>query len=140
MRVLHCKWDTLIFLGDLMTKCRNLLIKYFIYLVRWQLSTPILSLCVLYYAPKYGVTWATIIANLIGGLGFFWFDKIFVFVSDYINPLWEVAEDIICADCRRKCRGYRVVKAKKYDKTNDLHPEFRCEECSSKKYQLMNIE
>ena len=48
--------------------------KYMIYLIRWQLSTPILAVCVALLA-SYGATVATIIANFIGGLLFFWVDR-----------------------------------------------------------------
>ena len=48
--------------------------KYILYLIRWQLSTPILAICVAYFA-SYGTTMATVIANFIGGLMFFWVDK-----------------------------------------------------------------
>ena len=50
--------------------------KYILYLIRWQLSTPILALIL--YILKINVILETIIANLIGGLIFFWIDyKIF---------------------------------------------------------------
>jgi hypothetical protein len=48
--------------------------KYFLYLLRWQLSTPILAVCYIGF-DKYGTIIATILANLIGGLVFFWIDK-----------------------------------------------------------------
>ena len=48
--------------------------KYLLYLLRWQLSSPILALCLLWLGGI-GTVWATIIANLIGGLIFFWVDK-----------------------------------------------------------------
>jgi len=48
--------------------------KYLLYLLRWQLSTPILALCLHFLADLNEVA-ATIIANLIGGLIFFWVDK-----------------------------------------------------------------
>lgn len=44
------------------------------YLIRWQLSTPILALA-LYYLSSYGTIASTIIANLIGGLIFYKVDK-----------------------------------------------------------------
>lgn len=47
--------------------------KYILYLIRWQLSTPILALCVSSLV-SYGTTIATIIANIVGGLIFFWVD------------------------------------------------------------------
>lgn len=48
--------------------------QYGLYLLRWQLSTPILALC-LYFLTDLNEWAATIIANLIGGLIFFWVDK-----------------------------------------------------------------
>jgi hypothetical protein len=110
----------------------TLLKQYSLYLIRWQLSSPILALCLMYL--HFGVTLNTIIANLIGGLIFFWVDK-FIFTSKVTNPQWEVAEDIVCADCGKRSRGYRIVKAKSYDKTKDEFPEFRCEKCSTIKFQ-----
>lgn len=47
--------------------------KYLVYLFRWQLSTPILAL-ILWLLKDYSNLTATIIANLIGGLLFFWVD------------------------------------------------------------------
>lgn len=103
--------------------------RYLLYLFRWQLSTPILAICL--YLPL-GVTEKTIIANLIGGLIFFWVDR-FIFTSNALKPQWEVAEDIVCVDCHKKVtRGYRLVKTKNYDKTL-AKPEFRCEACSQAK-------
>ena len=49
--------------------------KYLLYLIRWQLSTPILAICLIWLNPL-GELWATIIANFIGGLIFFWIDKL----------------------------------------------------------------
>lgn len=54
---------------------KNLLRKYFFYLIRWQLSTPILAICLIWLSSL-GEIWSTIIANLIGGLIFFWVDKV----------------------------------------------------------------
>lgn len=47
--------------------------KYLLYLLRWQLSTPILAL-VLYLLNTNEII-ETIIANLIGGMIFFFVDK-----------------------------------------------------------------
>lgn len=47
--------------------------QYLLYLLRWQFSSPILALC-LYYL-KLGTILNTIIANLIGGMIFYWVDK-----------------------------------------------------------------
>jgi hypothetical protein len=48
--------------------------EYLLYLTRWQLSTPILALCYVWLA-SFGTTVATIVANLVGGLIFFWIDR-----------------------------------------------------------------
>jgi len=48
--------------------------KYLLYLLRWQLSTPVLAIC-LCWLSTLGEFWATVVANLIGGLIFFWVDK-----------------------------------------------------------------
>jgi len=111
--------------------------KYFLYLVRWQLSTPILAVCVYYLTRSIGATWTTVIANLIGGLIFFWVDRwIFRHTSILSGELWEVRSDIACADCGKIVdRGYRLVKASSYDKSDDKRPEFRCHECSRTKYE-----
>jgi len=48
---------------------------------------------------------------------------------------WEVKDDIVCADCGKTARGYRLVYAKDYDRLNQNQPEFRCEKCSIRKAQ-----
>ncbi|SCL76643.1 hypothetical protein L21_2580 [Methanoculleus chikugoensis] len=105
--------------------------RYGLYLVRWQLSTPILAV-VLYWLAGLGTLAATVVANLIGGLSFFWVDR-FIFTSETLAAQWEVKEEVRCVDCGKVARGYRLVRAQNYDKSNDPAPEFRCEECSKKK-------
>jgi len=114
----------------------QLIKKYFLYLLRWQMSTPILAWCVVTFATL-GATWATILANFIGGMIFFWVDRwIFRYTNILHGEIWEVRPDILCADCGAPAdRGYRLVKAKNYDRTGDRQPEFRCHECSRKKYE-----
>lgn len=48
--------------------------QYLVYLLRWQLSTPIAA-TVLNLLADMPVLWATVIANLVGGLIFFWVDR-----------------------------------------------------------------
>lgn len=48
--------------------------KFIMYLVRWQLSSPLLALC-LWWLEPIGLVWATVISNLIGGCLFFFVDK-----------------------------------------------------------------
>lgn len=105
--------------------------KYLAYLVRWQFSTPILSLVLIWLATMN--KWiAVIVANLIGGLIFFWIDK-WIFKDTPLAPLWEIRENINCSDCGKQCRGFRIVKTVNYDRTTDKEPEFRCKQCSKKK-------
>lgn len=47
--------------------------KYLLYLLRWQLSTPILAIVL--YLLNFSEIYETIIANLIGGMIFYWVDK-----------------------------------------------------------------
>lgn len=104
--------------------------RYFLYLVRWQLSTPILAFSLVFF--HFGVTWNTILANLIGGLIFFWVDR-YIFTSKSLEPRWEVADNITCADCASSPRrGYRLAQSNKYDRSS-AEKEFRCEECSHAK-------
>jgi len=105
--------------------------RYALYLLRWQLSTPVLAV-VLLWLSNFHVTFATVVANLIGGLIFFWVDK-FIFTSPVLAPQWEIREKVACADCGRVARGFRLVRMKNYDKTRDKHPEFRCTDCSDRK-------
>ena len=104
--------------------------RYGLYLLRWQLSTPILAVVLLWLSSLNKWT-ATIIANFVGGLIFFWIDK-FIFVSRHLSVQWEVRENISCVDCGRIARGYRIARTKNYDKSN-AKPEFRCETCSALK-------
>lgn len=48
--------------------------QFIAYAVRWQLSSPVLALA-LYYLQPHGIITATIAANLIGAMIFFWIDK-----------------------------------------------------------------
>jgi hypothetical protein len=107
--------------------------RYGLYLVRWQLSTPILAGVLLVLTTADKLT-ATIIANLIGGLIFFWVDK-FIFTSESLSVQWEVKDVVVCVDCGKEARGYRIVRAKKYDRAADANPEFRCEDCSKRKME-----
>ena len=105
--------------------------RYGLYLLRWQASTPLLAVVGIILASM-GQWVAAIVANLIGGLIFFWVDQ-FIFTSQSLAAQWEVKESITCVDCGKVARGYRLVRSGDYDRTHDHEPEFRCEECSQKK-------
>ena len=110
--------------------------KYLLYLVRWQLSTPILAIVLILLADLNNPLIATIIANLIGGLIFFWVDR-FIFRSITKNPLWEIKDDVECSDCGKTERGYRIVEWFKYNRRKDKKPEYRCESCKDIKQALI---
>jgi DNA-directed RNA polymerase subunit RPC12/RpoP len=105
--------------------------KFIFYLFRWQLSTPILGVVLIWLATMN--KWvAAAIANLIGGALFFWVDK-WIFKETFLAPLWEIKENIKCVDCGKICQGFRLVKTGNYNRLKDKKPEFRCEKCSKKK-------
>lgn len=122
---------------------RQLLKKYALYLVRWQCSTPLLSPICAYFqhSPWYGTSESWIgasVANLVGGLIFFWVDRYIFRKTDILQgEVWEIRNNIICADCgKRESKGQRLVKTQNsYDKTDDPQPEYRCKKCSEKKYK-----
>ena len=105
--------------------------KYLFYLIRWQLSTPILAVVLIWLSDLSTLT-ATIIANLIGGLIFFWVDK-FIFKSISKKPMWEIEDDAVCVDCGSQGRGYRIVEWLGYNRKQDKHPQYRCENCRDAK-------
>ena len=109
--------------------------RYLLYLCRWQLSTPILAV-VLIWLSMLNKWVATIIANLIGGLIFFWVDR-FIFKTNFLSAQWEIKDNIKCCDCGKIARGYRLTKTSNYDRSEDKAPKFRCEECSQKKTKLL---
>lgn len=112
---------------------RDFIKKFIFYLFRWQLSTPILSVVLIWLATLN--KWVAVgIANLIGGIIFFWVDK-WIFKETFLAPLWEIKENIKCIDCGKICKGFRLVKAENYDRITDKEPEFRCEQCSKNKLE-----
>jgi len=111
--------------------------RYFLYLLRWQLSTPILAGVLVVMASASRLS-STIVANLIGGLIFFWVDR-FIFTSRALKAQWEIEENVKCFDCGDTTRGYRLVKSSNYDRT-DSQPIFRCELCSKDKAAKLRTE
>ena len=105
--------------------------RYLLYLVRWQLSTPILAV-ILIWLSSISTLWATVIANLIGGLIFFWVDK-FIFRSLSPEPLWEIHDDVQCADCGVRGKACRIVEWRGYSRKNDQSPQYRRDACKDAK-------
>ena len=115
-----------------------MILRYLLYLIRWQLSTPLLAFSIIYF-NRFGSLWSTVIANLLGGLIFFWIDR-FIFSGKIEEPIWAVRENIECCDCGKVSRGYRLIAARNYDRRGDSKPKFRCEECSSSKSDSLRNE
>ncbi|MFA5320450.1 MAG: hypothetical protein WC418_04635 [Candidatus Omnitrophota bacterium] len=101
--------------------------RFWLYLLRWQLSTPILWLVVKNMGT--GIV-STVIANLIGGVIFFWVDK-FIFTSAAIE-VWQVKEKGKCDNCGKEENLWRLVRTVNYDRSN-AKPVFLCKGCSRKK-------
>ena len=100
--------------------------RFTLYLIRWQLSTPILWLVVRHMGAS---LYATVIANLIGGAIFFWVDR-FIFTSKAIE-VWHIKEGK-CDKCGVVSQLWRLVKTVNYDKSNAA-PVFLCMKCSKEK-------
>jgi len=105
--------------------------RFVLYLIRWQLSTPILWLVVRHLGAGFG---ATMIANLIGGSIFFWVDR-FIFTSKAVE-MWHVKEHGRCDECGKETALWRLVMAPNYDK-RDSKPKFFCFSCSKKRTDLL---
>ncbi|MDF2953119.1 MAG: hypothetical protein OD816_000364 [Thermodesulfobacterium sp.] len=73
----------------------------------------------------------------------FWFVDKAIFKSHFkipaFFPLWQIKENVKCADCGQICEGYRLVKTRNYDKLNDPKPEFRCKTCRERKLQELKM-
>lgn len=116
-----------------------MLTKFILYLIRWQLSTPILAPIVAYFkhSPNmFGTAedWiGATVANLIGGAIFFWVDR-YIFTGKGLE-LWQISQGE-CANCRSKDILYRLVLSGKYDRTKS-EPVFLCESCSKAKLELL---
>jgi hypothetical protein len=101
--------------------------RFIIYLIRWQLSTPILWLVVRQLGAGLG---ATVIANLIGGAIFFWVDR-FIFTSPAFE-VWHVKDRGVCDKCGKEDSLRRLVKTRDYDRSTSA-AVFLCPACSREK-------
>jgi len=103
-------------------------LKFVLYLMRWQLSTPILWIVVRNLGTGIG---STILANLIGASIFFWVDQ-FIFTSKAVE-LWQFKEKGRCDGCGKETGLWRLALAPGYDRRSDENPKFLCMECSKRK-------
>lgn len=106
--------------------------RYLLYLLRWQCSTPVLAV-VIWLLPFNSII-ESVIANLIGGLIFFWVDRL-IFKQVRVYIWWEKKNEGTCVDCGKVGKTMRVIKAGRYDKENDAHPQYRCRDCADRKLQ-----
>jgi hypothetical protein len=107
--------------------------RFLLYLLRWQLSTPILWLVVKQMGTGIG---ATVIANLIGGAIFFWVDR-FIFTSAAVE-VWHIREGR-CDNCGTVSHLWRLVKTKGYDRSH-AQPVFLCLCCSKEKTDALRAQ
>jgi hypothetical protein len=113
--------------------------KLFFYMIRWQLSTPILAGITYLFTDQMESIASAFVANIVGALIFYWFDLV-TFLFSSLSHQWEVKENIICYDCMKQSnRGYRLVIAPRYNRMNH-EPQFRCECCSDKKVKQLRSE
>lgn len=116
---------------------RNLKI-YGLYLFRWQLSTPILA-GVLYLLSFMDVLTATIIANLLGGLVFFWVDR-FIFTAKRLEAQREVRDATIHADCGKESGDYRIAGVGICKKPDEANRRLRREQREQYTYRKQNAD
>jgi hypothetical protein len=108
--------------------------RFLLYLLRWQLSTPILAPVVAFFtgSPIWGTaeTWiGSSVANLIGGSIFFWVDR-FIFTSKAVE-MWHFIPEGNCDECGNRTGLWRLTLAPGYDKRKD-EPKYLCMTCSKK--------
>lgn len=116
-----------------MTK-KNKVWRFLVYLFRWQTSGIILAPTLMILNQAHPVA-ATIVANAIGGICFYFIDRMIFKGSKAQKPLWEIRKNSICADCGKHDVGYRVVEWGKYNRTAVENPEFRCCDCANIKFE-----
>jgi hypothetical protein len=112
------------------------LLKFLLYVTRWQLSTPILWVVVSQLGTSLE---ATVVANLVGASIFFWVDKVIFRARGLV--VWEYVHGGRCADCGVTGSVRRLALApggpreprRVYDRRDDERPEYRCAACSQAK-------
>ena len=112
--------------------------KYALYLLRWQLSTPILALVIWLLGATLPTILVTIIANLIGGAIFFWIDRV-IFRTTSKLPLWEIEDNKTCVDCGQYGTGYRIVEWRGYNRRVISNAKYRCIQCKDVKRNQLAV-
>jgi hypothetical protein len=110
------------------------MLRFALYALRWQLSTPILYPIVHRFGSGF---WTVAMANLIGAGIFFFIDR-FIF-SPKVQE-WEVMALGRCVDCGKYTAVRRLrYDPRGYDRRDDPDPEFRCRECSDIKLKELEL-
>jgi hypothetical protein len=110
------------------------MLKFLLYTLRWQLSTPILYPIVHHFGSGF---LSVALANLIGASIFFWVDR-FIF-SPKVQE-WEFMRLGHCFDCGKYTAVRRLrYDPRGYDRRDDPDPQFRCGECSKAKLKQLKI-
>lgn len=110
--------------------------RFILYLIRWQLSTPILAPIIAWFKSSpslFGTIedWSgAAVANLLGGTIFYWIDK-FIFTSKAIE-MWHVVKEGKCDKCGDITELWRLTLAPGYDKRKET-PKYLCMKCSKEK-------
>jgi hypothetical protein len=108
------------------------MVKFLLYLARWQTSSLILSPAISLFngTPIWGTptSWLSAsVANLVGGCIFFWVDR-FIFTSKTVE-MWHVIPNGTCDQCGKVTELWRLTLAPGYDKRQD-EPKYLCMGCS----------
>jgi hypothetical protein len=99
------------------------------------MSTPSLWFVIYLMGPG---LWATVVANLVGALIFFWVDRV-IFGARAVQE-WEVVRLGVCYDCGHIGTVKRLrYDSSGYDRREDPNPQYRCEGCSKIKLRLLNL-
>lgn len=110
------------------------MLRFVLYALRWQLSTPILYPIVHKFGSGF---WSVALANLIGAFIFFFVDR-FIFGPKIQE--WEVMALGQCVDCGKYAAVRRLrYDPRGYDRRNDPNPQFRCRDCSEHKLNELQL-
>lgn len=118
------------------------MLRYCLYLLRWQASSlvlaPVIAITNALFTPN--VDWNTvawfgtltswvgaIAANFLGGNLFYWVDR-FIFTSAAVE-MWHFIPEGKCDECSRTASLWRLTMAPGYDKRS-ANPKYYCMDCS----------
>lgn len=117
------------------------MVKYLLYVLRWVvLAVPgaLFFNKVREFLGIENVYTAMVISQAVMGAMVFFLDRL-IFTSGAVPVPWEVKPNVICTDCGREDKCYRVPNAKCCQiKEHAGSPGFRCKQCALKKMQQID--